>query len=432
MKASEIYDALFDGICKVPVIDTHEHLPWDEREGYGNDVLSEYLRHYLSSDLISSGLSRGDFDKVIDTKGDIRERWRIAEPYWEKCRYTGYGRALDIAARGVYGIDGIRRDTVEELNARFKAAQRPGHYREVLRELCGIETSLVDVGTAPYPGENELFKRVWQPRNFIMPSDSEGPDILAAIQRRHAISVNSLDDWLQALEAELDATLSENGVRILKCALAYQRTLRFEKADYTAAKPLFARVLEAWRKDPGAHDGAGQFPKELQDFMMHSVLALANARHLTIQFHTGLLEGNGNTLSNSDPSLLNNLFLEYPDVDFDLFHISYPYQGVACALAKMFPNVYIDMCWAHIISPAACVSALGDFLDAVPFGKISAFGGDYLLVDGVYGHLYLSRQNVSRALAEKVEQRVFGTEKALEIAKALYYDNPKRIFQLEA
>ncbi len=173
-----------------------------------------------------------------------------------------------------------------------------------------------------------------------------------------------------------------------------------------------------------------KFPPALQDYLMHYALGLANRRNLTFQFHTGLLEGNGNVLSNSDPALLSNLFIQYPDVDFDLFHISYPYQGVACALAKMFPNVYIDMCWAHIISSSQCVSALHDFLDAVPYNKISGFGGDYLFADGVYGHLHISRQNISRALSGKVEQGVFGAEKALAIAKALYYDNPKRILKL--
>ena len=117
-------------------------------------------------------------------------------------------------------------------------------------------------------------------------------------------------------------------------------------------------------------------------------------------------------------------------MDFDLFHISYPYQGIACALAKMFPNVFINMCWAHIISPSASISALDDFLDAVPYNKISAFGGDYAFVDGVYGHLYMSRQNISLTLTKKIESGVFDESKALEIAKALYYDNPKRIFKL--
>jgi predicted TIM-barrel fold metal-dependent hydrolase len=136
-------------------------------------------------------------------------------------------------------------------------------------------------------------------------------------------------------------------------------------------------------------------------------------------------------IAHSDPSLLSNLFLEYPNVRFDVFHMGYPYHQVLSAVAKMFPNVYIDMCWAHIISPQASVDALVEWLDAVPANKISAFGGDYALVDGVYGHQAMARDNVSRSLAIKVEQGVFDVERACEIARWLFVDNPIRIFQLE-
>lgn len=425
-----IYNRLFEQIGKLPVIDTHEHLLWNEadRQNDRQDVLSEYLIHYLSSDILSSGMEREDFRQAVNVDGDIAQRWRIVEPWWEACRYTGYGRALDIAVQAIYGIDGVHAGTIEELNRRFLEGKAVGHYQRVLRDLCNIETSLLDVWTFHPETESPFFRYIWQPINYISPSEPEGRNILASIEQRYGIRVRGLDDWTEALQAEMDAVLQTNKVRVLKCAIAYQRTLRFEKVEPVRARTLFAEALRKGR-ERGTQELLA-FPQELQDFMMHRVLEYANERNLTIQFHTGLLEGNGNVLKNSDPSLLNNLFLDYPNVDFDLFHIGYPYQGIACALAKMFPNVFLDMCWAHIISPFAAVTALEDFLDAVPYNKISAFGGDYLFPDGVYGHLHLSRQNVSRALADKVGQRVFDEEKALQIARALYYDNPKRIFKL--
>ena len=164
--------------------------------------------------------------------------------------------------------------------------------------------------------------------------------------------------------------------------------------------------------------------------MMHYILELANQRQLAYQFHTGLQEGFGNHISWSDPTLMTNLFITYPDVRFDLFHISYPFQQKLAALAKNFANVTIDMCWAHIISPQASIAALTEYLDAIPFNKISAFGGDYLFVDGVYGHQYLARENVSKALAIKVNEGLFDLDRAKEIAHYLFCENPARIFRL--
>ena len=93
-------------------------------------------------------------------------------------------------------------------------------------------------------------------------------------------------------------------------------------------------------------------------YMLHAILREADRRGLTFQFHTGLQEGNGNVISDSNPVHLTNLFLEYGEVKFDLFHMGYPYVMELGNLAKNFRNVFIDMCWGHIISPEAARRAL--------------------------------------------------------------------------
>jgi len=205
--------------------------------------------------------------------------------------------------------------------------------------------------------------------------------------------------------------------------LRYERVTRAEAEE--AFQPVFAtKHYPDWCARPVVTG------KAFQDFMFHFILAIANRKRLIMQVHTGIQEGSGNFLSNSNPELLSNLFLEYPEVAFDLFHIGYPYQTVSGVLAKNFPNVYLDMCWAHIVSPNASVQALCEWIDTVPLNKISAFGGDYLFVDGVAGHLHLARADVARALALKVEEGLFDEDKAVQVAGMLLYENPKRLFRL--
>jgi predicted TIM-barrel fold metal-dependent hydrolase len=165
--------------------------------------------------------------------------------------------------------------------------------------------------------------------------------------------------------------------------------------------------------------------------MFHYILDLANRENLVVQIHTGIQEGSGNILENTRPELLTDLFLQYPDVDFDLFHIGYPFQNTIIVLAKYFPNVYIDMCWSHIVSPNASINFIQEFIDTVPLNKLSAFGGDYLFIDGVYGHQYLARINVAKALTLKVSDGIFDIDKAKETAKMFFYDNPMKLFRLE-
>ena len=99
----KIYNEILDYLKKLEIIDTHEHLPSFEADREKDtDVLKEYLTHYFSCDLISAGLPQSDYKKIIESKLPIIEKWKLAEPYWEVSKYTGYGRSLEIAAKEIY------------------------------------------------------------------------------------------------------------------------------------------------------------------------------------------------------------------------------------------------------------------------------------------------------------------------------------------
>jgi hypothetical protein len=420
---------LFDDISAMPVIDTHEHLPFAESDRPRDvDVLREYLSHYLSADLVSAGLAPASLERAKDPRVPLAERWKCVEPFWEACRFTGYARALDIAVRGIYGIDGIRGGTIAPLDEAFRASLAPGHFRRVLKDLCRIEVSLLDGFTGRFERDPDLFRRMWQPSYYLMPGPPKRrgiPWVEGVIGR----PVRALEDWLEGFDRELDEAVA-SGIAGLKCALAYERSIAFPSVPLAEAREAFAAGIAAWDRGGRAPDATMPLPQPAQDFVMHHWLRRAGERGLACQFHTGLQEGNGNLLANSDPMLLNPLFLEYPRVRFDLFHIGWPFTEAATAMCKNFSNVFMDMCWAHIISPVAARRALSGFLDALPFTKISAFGGDYLFVDGVFGHLLMARENVARVLAEKVREGTFDLEQALAIARAVFHDNPARIFGL--
>jgi predicted TIM-barrel fold metal-dependent hydrolase len=149
-----------------------------------------------------------------------------------------------------------------------------------------------------------------------------------------------------------------------------------------------------------------------------------------MQIHTGLLEGNGNFIRNANPALLSNLISSNPNTRFDLLHGGYPYGGETAAMAKMFPNVYIDMAWTHIISQEFAVRYLSEWLDTVPVGKLLGFGGDYLFVEGVLGHLVIAKENIGRALAAKVADGILDMAEAKRYAAMLLSENAEQLFKL--
>ena len=251
-------------------------------------------------------------------------------------------------------------------------------------------------------------------------------DIVRWLEETYAVEIRSLSDWLEVFERELDENLA-NGIIGLKSVIAYQRPIRFEEVSFKDAAIAFQKALKERTEKCVYRDKSLVLPKVVQDYVMHLIMSAANERGVFVQFHTGLLEGNSRMLSNSNSQLLENLFLKYPGLKFDLCHIGYPYWGVTAALARTYPNVFIDMCWSHIISPISSRNALSDFLDAGPFNKISGFGGDYAIVEAIYGHLKMARENIARVLEEKISEKTITLSKAMKIAERLLHDNPKEI-----
>ena len=421
-----LFDRIFDYLCGIPVVDTHEHLLFDEdTPERRTDVLHEYTMHYLSSDLVSAGISHSGLATVRDVSLPLAKRWDLVEPYWEACRYTGYARALDHSARLIYGIDGIHRHTVQPLNDLFLQQRGREHYRRVLKDLCRIEISLQDLCTDDLACDPVFFRSVWQPENFINPEKSLA-DMERLFMEKFRQPLRTLEDWLDAFDQQL-ADARQQGIVALKIGAAYNRSLQFQETPWAVASKDMADSLAEAHLNP---DRPPVLPKTVQDYLVHHILKRANEQELAVQIHTGLQEGNGNKLENSQPLLLTNLLLKYPAARFDLFHIGYPFIRETCALAKNFANVTIDMCWSHIIAPVAARHALSEFLDAVPSNKISAFGGDYLFIDGVVGHLHMARENVASVLADKVREGVMDEEQACRLGHRLFYDNPKQIFRL--
>jgi len=421
------YEALLEYIRTLTIIDTHEHLdPFEEKRPSETDFLQEYLRHYFNSDLVSSGLPLKDLDVVLDHSKPLMDRWRLVEPFWENARNTGYGRALDHSVRILYGIPGINSKTAEALDAAFQASLKPGHYRHVLKDICRIQTSILDaLDHETRECDRELFSPLFMSDDWIHPQSF---DFMTAWAEKHGIRLHRLEDWEDACTHAFEEAVGQ-GIVAVKCALAYERPIAFPRPHYADADAAFCDAASA-----GLTVGRGvkRAPGEaFENHMMHFICRLAGKHGITFQIHTGIQEGYGNNLYASYPVHLNNLFHEYPEVKFDVFHISYPWYMELATLSKQFQNVFIDMCWSHIISPEASVKALSEFLDAVPVNKISAFGGDYVFIDGVPGHLHMAQIDVARALDMKIEQGFFDIDEAKAVSKKLFYENPASLFGIK-
>jgi hypothetical protein len=431
-----LYQTIKDAVDQVRIVDTHEHLiPEKERVSQKVDVFEVILSHYASSDLVSSGMALEDLDTIRDRKISLTERWNLFQPYWELIQNTGYARALNIAIRELYEVNSISEDTYQNLALRMEDKNKPGLYHWVLKERSGISVSIWDgISTPLSEVDRDFFAPVMRFDDFV--TVKERRDI-EALEKECGMYIHSFADYIQAFETRFDRL--SNLIVGVKIGLAYNRSLRFDKVSQREAEEVFTNIYsqETFKRIHVPNRTAplrvpeglsSRETKPFENFMVHKIIQAAARKKLPIQIHTGIQEGNENILTNSRPTHLINLFREYKEAKFDIFHGSYPYTGELAALAKNFPNVYIDMCWLHIISPYRARQALAEWLDTVPWNKIFGFGGDYLFVEGVYGHAVIARENITQVLTEKVEEHSLTLKQAITLAHKLLRDNPHSIF----
>ena len=226
------YDKILESVKELTIIDSHEHLPGREKfRKQDADVLSEYLSHYFSSDLVAMGLTQAQLAYAQDSSKPLMERWNLLEPYWKLAENTGYCRALNIAARDIYGIARIDRETIQELDVKFKKTLAPGanHYKRILKEMSKIEYSVLDYDLNCDP---EYFRSTYNMEGLVMPYSWSWIEKLEA---RTGIRISSFEDWLAACEKDIEMAW-QRGAVALKCTLAYERTLRFENVTKQEVK----------------------------------------------------------------------------------------------------------------------------------------------------------------------------------------------------
>ena len=119
----------------------------------------------------------------------------------------------------------------------------------------------------------------------------------------------------------------------------------------------------------------------------------------------------------------------HPQADFDLYHLGMPSVRDTIVVGKNLPNVYLNLCWTHIISQVQTCSGVDELLDQVPVNKITAFGGDYSRpVEKVVGHLHMARENLAQVFATRIERGRMSFDEATAILGLWFWDTPLRLY----
>lgn len=67
-------------------------------------------------------------------------------------------------------------------------------------------------------------------------------------------------------------------------------------------------------------------------------------------------------------------------------------------------------------------------IELLPSNKIFGFGGDYFFIEGTYGAQKIARKAITQVLYNRVKDKYFTFEEAIEFAHRVLYENPKNIY----
>ncbi len=412
-------------VDQLRLVDTHEHLYSEQAfVETGPDLLQDLFDNYVTADLRVAGASEAAVRRLVDASDpDLAGRFNGVRDAWLRCAHTGFGEAVRLIARQVYDIEAIADLTPDQLTAaqaRNRELRRPGERLRLLRDVANLDHVQID-------------QYVWE-----CPPDPSGPEFFLydlswsrfcrgrvnarGLHEFVGIAVENIGSFRQAIEAFFE----KSGALAIavKSQHAYERTLSWqERSDADAERAL--------QKQLGGEELSEAERLCLGDWCLARGVEQAIAHNLPFKIHTGTYGGTGRMpIERIRPGHLSGLLMRYPAARFVLMHNAYPYGDELIAIAKHFPNVYIDMCWAWSLDPYSACDVLRRAIHAVPSNKVFAFGGDTEWPSACVAYAAQARAWLTRALEAEVNDDLLSERDAMAYATRVMRANQLECFDV--
>ncbi len=411
-------------IQSIPLVDTHEHMrrenDWVEN---GPDILQDLFGNYVPADLNTAGASPEAMSNLMDASKDIESRFEGIRDAWESTQFTGYGEAVSLIAKHIYGLDELTGKNIANAQDKVNKIQTPGKRYEILHDLANLDHIQTDD-----------FRWNCDP-------DASGPDFFLydlswatfcngqidpkSIHAEVGIDVINLT----TLKSSMDALFAKHGPNAIavKSQHAYNRTLNWVERSDEEASAALQNVLTKSSEETDVETRLC-----LGDWCWARGVELTIEHNLPFKIHTGYYAGNDRMpVSRIPAGNMCALFSRYLEAKFVLMHISYPYNDELVALAKHYRNIWVDFCWAWSIDPYSSRDFLRRCIHAVPSNKLFAFGGDTGWPTSAMAYAIQARNEIRRALEDEINDGYLTEKQAMVFADRIMNKNQYECFDIE-
>lgn len=430
---AKCYEELYTYCETIPLVDCHDHSV--KLGPKYTDPIQVVIGEYFLTDL-GSATSEAEAQMLLNHEIPWEERWPILEKAWRRAGHTGYAQITRRVLKKFYDEEDVTFDALSRMQDRLLDLEDEATFDQVLEE-ANITVRLANVWPdvkAVLDGSYKLTPRarlvIPLPGYHNIRSYLEVQERVAPLER----TVTTLDEYLNACR-EIFEGFKAFGAVAFKDQSAYFRPLDYGNPSQAEAEAVFNWLMEDPLRSASYPDGV----KPLDDYLFHVFMRMARDLDLPVQLHTGHLAGFYGDIRQANAARLANFLLLHRDVRFDLFHANWPYSGEILFLAKAYPNVSLDFCWANVIDPIYCQNLFRQALSSVPHSKIHGYGADLGghgyqpgggYVDRAWAHAQIARENIAIALSDMIEIDYLSLDEAKEVAYAWLFGNANEFYSL--
>ena len=413
-KREKLERNLLQEIQKIPVIDIHTHIR-PERPVARNlyQILAD---HHLVSELEKAGLKSEEWKTP-----NIPEKDKVSKmiPYFQECKNTANFQSLRNLLTDLYGSeDPLSKQNWEKVYqlAEEKASER-NWPTEILRDYAHCN----HFGTSHHVPKDERESPL-ESSYYSYTGEGILPymNLLETVTGVLGELPSSTKKLKEGIEGYLGKSLSNPKVKCITISLP-------ERMDIVEpSEGEVNRILASGKRK------SQEERRLLSSYIFHFALKVYQKKKLNVVLAMGarwnFYRKPITTFTSRTIQQLADLVFQYPRVNFFVLLSSQSLAHDLTILSAMVPNVIVAGYWWHTMYPVYIKRMLEERLEVIPMNKIIGFISDAWNLEWLYGRLKMVKRETTRVLADKVLEGFYSEDTAIEIARKIFFENPKSLY----
>jgi hypothetical protein len=424
------YREMLSEIEKIPVIDVHSHLCRDQLAvSHPAQVL---LYHMLVYELCAAGASEDVSAPWRGPEEDPEEALQKCLPYFSRLSNTGFGWCLGTILRDLYEFDEpVSLESYPRLReAMERKVRQPDWGLQVIRRGGVVRTLTSTRKIAPLrdgqpdPGLRLTFEALpfnthglrWEKMNaclteletscgYPIRSAADFQEVFSAWFEREGLAGNkALVAWMNGMVNGAELTPSDAAALLAKV----RGGSRLIPEEQERMDGMFLRAIL----------GALRGKVRVFQYIIGCTVARTRGR-VRLPLADGMVELGAQ---------IGRLLVDFPDLHMDVLNGYEPAEPALCSAAARLPNLSLSSMWWHNFYPSVMERLWQRRIDMVPQTGLCGFFSDAYCVDWQYARLRLTQRVLAKVLADRVQSGWMTPPQALELARRLLFENPRRIF----